>query len=343
MIAMNRLYGLLSLLSLAALYLFRRDDWIYHLCNFLSSQRLRIPEKRHVLVNALNDELYFRHNAKGEIDDLSSEQRVVDVLKFLKKISYRESQDAKISGKSASELVEIYQRLSDTELGPLHSIINRILFEQLSPEIIVQQAFSQEGEDLILSRLLRDRTGFFVDVSAHHPTRFSNTYKLYLRGWRGINIDPLPGGMRLFDEARAEDINLELPISSGEPNETVRYYTFDEPAFNSLDKRNIADAESAGAKLTGEIEVKCVSLSQRLEEKQSNFKNIELLTIDAEHRDFNILQSFPFEKYQPEIIVVEVKELDLGSPKGNPVYDYLSDRSYTLRSYLYHSAIFTRI
>ena len=51
-------------------------------------------------------------------------------------------------------------------------------------------SFSQEGEDLLIDRMFDGQSvGFYVDVGAHHPTRFSNTYLLYLRGWRGINID----------------------------------------------------------------------------------------------------------------------------------------------------------
>lgn len=36
---------------------------------------------------------------------------------------------------------------------------------------------SQEGEDLILRRMFdMQATGFSIDVGAHHPKRFSNTF-----------------------------------------------------------------------------------------------------------------------------------------------------------------------
>lgn len=39
-----------------------------------------------------------------------------------------------------------------------------------------QRSWSQEGEDLILRRIFENKnTGFYVDVGAHHPKRFSNT------------------------------------------------------------------------------------------------------------------------------------------------------------------------
>ena len=39
------------------------------------------------------------------------------------------------------------------------------------------KSYSQEGEDLILNRIFEyQQKGFYIDVGAHHPKRFSNTY-----------------------------------------------------------------------------------------------------------------------------------------------------------------------
>jgi FkbM family methyltransferase len=263
-------------------------------------------------------------------------------LERLKQISSHETSTTEISRPSVNSLFEIYRRSVGINFKPLHNTINRVLPELASPDIIRQMAFSQEGEDLILARLMRQNTGFFVDVGAHHPTRFSNTYKLYQKGWRGINIDPLPGSMQLFNEFRTEDINLELAITNGDMDTTVRYYMFDEPAYNSLDGRNIADAEAGGASLIGEVEVKCASFSSILDEYSDSFSHIDLLTIDVEHHELHVLHSFPFDEFQPSIIVVEIKGLDLVDPRESPIYDYVTKQGYILRSYLFHSAIFLR-
>jgi len=71
-------------------------------------------------------------------------------------------------------------------------------------------SFAQEGEDRVLYRMFQGRfgrPGFYVDVGAHHPTRFSNTYLFYRMGWRGINLDAMPGSMAAFARARPRDIN----------------------------------------------------------------------------------------------------------------------------------------
>ena len=86
---------------------------------------------------------------------------------------------------------------------------------------------------MILNRFFeRKRNGFYVDVGAHHPKRFSNTYTFYKKGWRGVNIDAMPGSMEKFKKIRPRDINLEFAISN--KNGTLVYHMFNEPALNGL-------------------------------------------------------------------------------------------------------------
>src|ERR1041385_1053171 len=93
------------------------------------------------------------------------------------------------------------------------------------------KSYSQEGEDMILKRIFDEKkNGFYVDVGAYHPKRFSNTYYFYKKGWRGINIDAMPGSRKAFRRQRPRDINVESPIS--DKHETLTYYAFDEPAIN---------------------------------------------------------------------------------------------------------------
>ncbi|MCP2732462.1 FkbM family methyltransferase, partial [Symplocastrum sp. BBK-W-15] len=101
------------------------------------------------------------------------------------------------------------------------------------PYLYHNLSYSQEGEDMIISRFFEGKKqGFYVDVGAHHPQRFSNTYRFYLQGWRGINIDAMPGSMEIFNKIRANDINLEISIS--DCNQILTYYEFNEPALNGF-------------------------------------------------------------------------------------------------------------
>src|SRR5690348_16491596 len=104
--------------------------------------------------------------------------------------------------------------------------------ESLDPFVCL--SYSQDGEDVVLRRLLEGRkNGFYVDVGAHHPRRFSNTFYFYRRGWRGINIDANPDAIKLFRRERASDINLCVGI--GELTGNLSFHFFNEPALNTFD------------------------------------------------------------------------------------------------------------
>ena len=69
-------------------------------------------------------------------------------------------------------------------------------FRRLTNDLKSVRSYSQEGEDLILQRILpQEQVGFYIDVGAHHPFWYSNTALLYEKNWRGMNIDPSPDGI----------------------------------------------------------------------------------------------------------------------------------------------------
>lgn len=71
------------------------------------------------------------------------------------------------------------------------------------------ESYAQFLEDMVLYCALKDvDKGFYIDVGANDPTNLSVTKFFYDRGWRGINIEPLPDKCALLAEMRPRDINL---------------------------------------------------------------------------------------------------------------------------------------
>ena len=106
-------------------------------------------------------------------------------------------------------------------------------------------SFSQYGlKDLILLPMLkrygRLEGGFYVDVGAFHPFRFSNTALLHLhKGWCGVNIDASPEAIALFNVHRPNDINILAAVSDEETE--LEFVTFNKGNVNSLDPGTIKD------------------------------------------------------------------------------------------------------
>jgi FkbM family methyltransferase len=206
---------------------------------------------------------------------------------------------------------------------------------------LLQGTYSQNGEDILLQRLINNkREGFFVDIGAHHPIRFSNTYKLYQRGWRGINIDAMPGSMTEFQKVRPLDINLEIGVSDEAGNS--KFYIFNEPALNTFSSEEAERKDNvANYKI---IEVKTVTthpLRDILRQHLPEGTAIDYLNIDVEGLDLKVLSSNDWDKYQPAIISVEYNELTT-NVKDSELYRYLSGKGYDLISVLFNTLFFVR-
>jgi hypothetical protein len=67
----------------------------------------------------------------------------------------------------------------------------KILYDTYVKSIFTN-SYAQFREDTILDRFFKKSTGFYIDIGANHPDRFSNTKKFYKKGWSGINIEPNP-------------------------------------------------------------------------------------------------------------------------------------------------------
>jgi FkbM family methyltransferase len=201
-------------------------------------------------------------------------------------------------------------------------------------------SYSQEGEDMILSRLFSEQTkGFYVDVGAHHPQRFSNTYYFYLQGWRGINIDAMPGSMEIFKKLRPNDINLELPIYDSQ--QTLTYYEFNEPALNGFCEKTSQERDGLKHyKIISKKELETYTLAEILDKYLSPNQEIDFLNIDVEGLDYQVLNSNNWEKYRPKIVLVEDLTLSsISKINESKIAVFMDKQDYKL----YAKAVFTLI
>ena len=213
----------------------------------------------------------------------------------------------------------------------LKNFLKRIYYFLTWNQWIVS-SYSQEGEDVVLQRIFGNyKTGFYVDVGAHHPKRFSNTFLLYQNGWEGINIDPLPGSMELFNKFRPRDINIEEGVA--EKEETLDYYVFNEPALNSFSKelseKRGKTQDAYFIKDIIKIEVK--PLSKILDKHLSN-KKIDFLNIDVEGFDLAVLKSNDWSLYRPKFVLVEILESSLHNLEKDPIFQLMKEKNYDIFS-----------
>lgn len=215
--------------------------------------------------------------------------------------------------------------------------LRRILQGALGP--YARLSFSQDAEDLLLEVLLGGQgEGFYVDVGAHHPVRFSNTYLLYLQGWRGIAIDANPTFGPLFRRRRPRDTFVCSGISDERTN--LPFFEFKEPALSTFDPEIAAQRDASVWGVPTKRLVPVATLADVLEASMEDDQEIDLLTIDCEGFDMRVLRSNAWARFRPRCVVVERSPRVLQDASYDEVDRYLSQYGYatvarTLRSSIY--------
>jgi FkbM family methyltransferase len=219
--------------------------------------------------------------------------------------------------------------------------VANVLHESLLREGRVSH--SQEGEDLIVDRFFGEKnTGFYVDVGAHHPWRFSNTYLFYQRGWRGINIDPRPGIMADFARERPGDINVEAAI--GEKEEARTFYIFNEPALSTFSEEEAKKKDGLNGfyRIIDKRTVKVRRLDSILDEYMPADVTIDFLSIDVEGLDLEVVRSNNWQKYLPKLIIMEQLESSLESILAGDTHRFFKAAGYELFAKCVNSVIYTK-
>ena len=203
-------------------------------------------------------------------------------------------------------------------------------------------SYAQEGEDLLLERFFGGKkNGFYVDIGAHHPQRFSNTFHFYKKGWKGLNIDAMPGSMEAFKEKRSRDINLEIGISSEEGE--LLYYIFNEPALNTFSKEEAKKKDGLrNFKITDKKKIKTFPLAKVLNKYLPEHIEIDFMSIDVEGLDLKVIQSNDWSLYRPTYILIEdlqrkpIAQLIVDSA----LYEYLEELNYSLVAKTFNTLFF---
>lgn len=195
--------------------------------------------------------------------------------------------------------------------------------------------YSQFGEDRIIYEILKKkRKGVYVDVGCYHPKKYSNTFLLYRdRKWRGINIDIEEEKIALFRILRPEDINICCPVSNSSKLVKInKISNFNVSSHIKKIKKNKSYPNYRKTRRLDEI-----LLSTRYKNKE-----IDLLNIDVEGKDFDVLKSINLKKYNPKIIIIESHLKNIKKIQSSNIYRYLIKLNYNLRSWSFYSLIFIK-
>jgi len=200
-------------------------------------------------------------------------------------------------------------------------------------------SYSQNGEDVYLGHVFKGKkTGFYIDVGAFHPCQFSNTYLLYRRGWRGINIDANHAAIALFKTVRSRDINLCAAIS--ETPASVTFYTWGHNSGNTISPETAQAMTVENGPPQTTLTLHTQRLDALLDRYLETGVKIDVLNVDVEGVDLSVLKSNDWSRYRPEIVIVESFQFSLEKVVNDSIYQYLVDLGYALMAWFPPSLMF---
>lgn len=191
-------------------------------------------------------------------------------------------------------------------------------------------SYSQQAEDLAIQRYFEDKqNGFFIDIGAFHPIKYSNTYLFYKKGWNGINIEPNPENIELFKVIRPNDLTLNIGIS--DQPQKLTYYQFNVSALNTFDEMHANQwAKKEGFSIKKTLEIETFPLKEILQKHLKKEQIIDFMTIDVEAYDLKVLKSNDWENYRPTLLLVEEYVYDKNSFQESEICKYMGIIGYKL-------------
>jgi FkbM family methyltransferase len=198
-----------------------------------------------------------------------------------------------------------------------------------------RSAYGQLGDDLLIEALLGSSvTGCYVDVGCNHPIQFSNTWRLYCAGWRGLVIDANPALIERFRRERPRDTAVCAAVS-----ERVERAAF------TISRHTEVSTLAAGA-IAVEDQREVLELTtetlDRLLRAHAIPPEFELLTVDIEGFDHAALRGLDWSVYRPKVVIVEMHGFVAADPAAHPTYALLTGHGYRMAAFNMLNGFFVR-
>ena len=186
-------------------------------------------------------------------------------------------------------------------------------------------SYSRNFEDVILNRLFPiHKTGFYVDVGAGQPRFENDTFFLYQRGWRGINIEPNRELHTALVRDRPRDTNLQLALSD-QDSDAIVYYELAGSGLSTCDAEMAAQYKAVGRNIVPR-EIPAATLSDVL--ANAGVDHINILKVDVEGFEEKVLNGNNWEKFRPDVVMVAVTYYDRPLRRPTGILDSMKERGY---------------
>lgn len=220
------------------------------------------------------------------------------------------------------------------------SILGQVIIVAKSYQLSLksQKYYSQNGEDRILEKYLKEKKGFYLDIGSGDPVRGSNTFFLYKKGWSGILIDPLTRNIFSSKILRRRDKIIQGIV--GVANEKSPFFEMYPYEYSTT---NIDIVNDLVARRKGRLERKIILDSFSVSELNLsiNLDQPSLLSVDCEGLDLEVLKTIDLKISNFRVVCVEDFDFNPVS-KLSAIDQYLNENGYEIVDRMGLSSIYVK-
>lgn len=166
-------------------------------------------------------------------------------------------------------------------------------------------SYAQRLEDYHLELVFADvSSGFYVDVGGGHPVADNVSFYFYLKGWRGLVVEPQAVLAALYARLRPRDIVVDHPVGAADGD--IAFHQVERlHGFSSIIEANAQGARAYGADYSS-TRMKLARLSTLLDLHRPG--QIDFLKIDVEGAEADVLAGLDLARHRPKLMCVEAVE-----------------------------------
>lgn len=209
--------------------------------------------------------------------------------------------------------------------------------------IYYRKSWSQCGEDLImrfLFDLLRIARPSYIDIGAHHPWYYNNTYLFYRQGARGISVEPDSSLHAALRRGRRRDVNLNIGIGPREGE--LDFYVMSRRTLNTFSAGEARKyVEEHGLRIVDTRRIRVQTFAQVVDSYMG--RTPDLVSLDVEGLDLDILRSIDFSRYRPHVFCLETISYagaDGSGVKSPEIHALMQQNEYRLYADTYINSIY---
>ena len=196
--------------------------------------------------------------------------------------------------------------------------------------------FGQWAEDVFLRKIFptSQKNGTYLDIGAYDPFMHSNTAYLWMKGWKGFNIDANPNTIQRFKKIRPKDQNIwAAVIPNSDYEKGIRNIDLMLPVkadySSGISASGTVNKAVGGERsFTRSVSVPALNVLSLI--RDHNIGMVDYLNIDIEGYDEVILSELDLSKLSPTVITIEDYSSNFEALMNSKITKLMAIKNYSL-------------